>query len=442
MPKRAVNENLARRITLLGVLAALALMASAQGCKSEPEEAKKVETIRFWHTFNEAETATVVTLLDEFQRAHPELHVEVTVLSFGSGRNRLLESMRGGSAPDLARAEVAWIPEFASLGLIEEVSSEVQLEDHVPSIQPFVRWKDKTWAWPQSVDCLALFYNASQLEAIGESPPANLDDLIRIGSRLTIDDQGRHALSPDFDQARIVRHGLFLKGDGYTFLPFLWAHGGGTVDVTSREVLIDGPASSASARYLSDLRQRYNIAPAQTDFSRDYEDELRRFGEGKVSMIINGPWASAEILGRPAFAKPGNLGIAPVPRGPSGEGGSPVGGHGYVIPKGNKSAAVQTLARFLSGREAQLRFASKNHILPTLQEVYKDPSLENREMLEAFQRALAQSHERAVFPGMARLFDALTPALQQILRREVEPEVAFGTVGEEWKTILESKTTK
>jgi len=419
----------------VGLVAALVLAMA--GCRSSTEsDAAPTTTIRFWHTFNEAETATMIELIDGFQREHPDIRVEVTVLSFGSGRNRLLEAMRSGHAPDLARAEVAWIPEFADAGLVEDVSSEVELEAHVASIRPFFQWKGGTWAWPQAVDGLVLFYNVEQLAAAGQRPPGTMDELVRVGAALTVDAEGQSSLSATFDDARVARHGLYLKADGYMFLPFLWAFGGGTMDVERGEVMIGDGSSTKAARFMMDLRDRFGVALAQTDFSRDYEDELQRFGEGRVAMIINGPWATADILARPAFAEPGNLGIAPLPTGPGGSGGSPIGGHGYVIPKGHGQEAVRTLARYLSSPAAQQRSATKNHILPTLESVYADPAIQQNRTTAAFRAALAGSHGRAVFPGMARMFDALTPAIQRILRREVEPEVAFATVAEEWREIL------
>jgi len=66
------------------------------------------------------------------------------------------------------------------------------------------------------------------------------------------------------------------------------------------------------------------------DFSNDYGNMQTAFKNGQVAMIVNGPWSTADILSGPAFKSSSNLGVAPVPKGPSGQ-GSPVGGHSYVI---------------------------------------------------------------------------------------------------------------
>jgi arabinogalactan oligomer/maltooligosaccharide transport system substrate-binding protein len=253
-----------------------------------------------------------------------------------------------------------------------------------------------------------------------------------------VDNKGRHSLDPDFDPEMVATHGLYLRGDGYTFLPFLWAMGGRTLDPKSHKVFIADEPSVSAAKYVRDLRLRHRVLPEQVDFANDYRDEIEAFRQGRVSMIVNGPWATDEIMAEGVFADHTNLGIAPVPRGASGQGGSPVGGHGYVIPTSAKHAeAAKLLGRFLSGPRGQLVLATKNNILPTRKALYDDPALKENPRVGAFRLALEQGHQRAVFPGMARMFDALTPAVQRIMVAEAEPDALLSTVAKEWQTILE-----
>lgn len=407
----------------------------ALGCRGQAPDDAPREVLRFWHTFNAEEARTVESLLAQFEAENPGVRVEVTVLPFGSARHRLRAALGQGDGPALARAEVAWIPELASEGLLEDVTEHIQLEEHLPQARPFVRHQGRTWAWPQSVDCLVLYYNRALLEEIGEPPPADMDALLRVGRRLTVDKQGRDATVAEHDPAQVVRHGLYLKGDGYVFLPFLWAYGGRTLDPEARQVWIGEQASVEAAGHFRSLARDYGVVPGRLDFSNDYQEEITRFGEGRVAMIINGPWAAEALLQGPAFAKPENLGVAPVPRGPQGRGGSPVGGHGYVLARG-ASPRARALAAFLASARGQQELALRNHILPTRRLVYQAPQVSQDRLLVAFRQALEQAHQRAVFPGMARLFDALTPAVQKLLRGEGQPEVLMQAVAREWAQIL------
>jgi arabinogalactan oligomer/maltooligosaccharide transport system substrate-binding protein len=293
------------------------------------------------------------------------------------------------------------------------------------------------WAYPQGIDCLVLYYDRASFQKISEAPPRDTEALIRVAKRLTVDDQGRDAFHPQHDPARAARHGLFLKSDGYYFLPFLWAWGGEAVDPDTRAVRIADPASVEAAGRFQDMALRQNIIPEKLDVATEYQEELARFGDGRVAMIVNGPWAAREILASPRFSDPTKLGVAPVPRGLDDQGGSPVGGHGYVISaRSSHPTEARLLASFLAGPRAQALLARRNHIPPTLTKLYDEPELANDPLLAAFRQALDESRPRASFPGMARLFDALTPAVQRLLRGEGDPATLMGGVAREWSTIV------
>ncbi len=413
----------------------VALMSSCRS--SEQEVVPATEVLRFWHTFNAEEAKSVETLVDKFEADHPGVRVEVTVLPFGSARHRLRSALREGTGPDLARAEVAWIPEFVQESLLHDLTGVVNLDAHLAQAHPFVTHGQKVWAFPQSVDCLVLYYNRSLLAQAGVAPPETMEALLSAARRLTVDAQGKTLLDPDYHQARAVRHGLFLKGDGYAFLPFLWAYGGRTLDPVSGQVFVGDAASVEAARKFQALGLTHGVSPGRVDFANDYQEEITRFGQGRVAMIINGPWAANSLLRGEVFQDPNNLGIVPVPRGPGGLGGSPVGGHGYVVPRASKKRTLAlALGEFLAQKKAQVHLAQQNHILPTRKSAYRQPALRDDAMLVAFGGALRQAHPRAVFPGMARLFDALSAAVQKLLLGEGHPEVLMQGVAREWRAVL------
>lgn len=54
---------------------------------------------------------------------------------------------------------------------------------------------------------------------------------------------------------------------------------------------------------------------AQTDATDGWENMQAAFKDGKVAMMINGPWAVTDTYGGAQFKDKANLGIAPVPAG-------------------------------------------------------------------------------------------------------------------------------
>ena len=92
----------------------------------------------------------------------------------------------------------------------------------------------------------------------------------------------------------------------------------------SKQILV---ANKRSIAGMTAYKRQFsaNCAFPNKDFANDYGNAQTAFKNGQVAMIVNGPWSTADILQGKEFAKSSNLGVAPIPKGPGGQ-GSPVGG--------------------------------------------------------------------------------------------------------------------
>ncbi|GIW23439.1 MAG: hypothetical protein KatS3mg068_2446 [Candidatus Sericytochromatia bacterium] len=152
---------------------------------------------------------------------------------------------------------------------------------------------------------------------------------------------------------------FFYRGDPYWYLPFLWSFGGGMISDEGK-ILINTQDAIDALNYLIDLRIKHKIVPSTVDFANDYDNQQTGFKTGKYAMIINGPWATSDILDGEEFKNnPDNLGITRIPAGKNGF-SSPVGGHNYVISANTKHfKETWDLVKFLSLPENQAKFALK-----------------------------------------------------------------------------------
>jgi arabinogalactan oligomer/maltooligosaccharide transport system substrate-binding protein len=235
----------------------------------------------------------------------------------------------------------------------------------------------------------------------------------------------------------VTQWGFFVRADGYWFLPFLWAHGGRLLDPRRREVYVNQRRAVAALAYYRDLIHEHHVAPPRPSPSNDYEEQMRMFGAGEVAMIVNGPWATSDLLGRPAFEKPERLGVAPFPRGDSVRNPAPLSGHGFVVSRCAKDpAAAWRLARALSDRAAQIAFAQANSLIPTLRKAYEDPRVEASSFVVSFREALARARPRPRHPAVARIFDDFTPAVQAVLLGDATPQEALDGVARAWRRLV------
>ncbi|MCK4597975.1 extracellular solute-binding protein, partial [bacterium] len=338
----------------LTLIIPLALVLLFIACGKKEEKVTGQVTLTFWHTMNQEEMVTLDGLVGKFMEQNPQIEIQAQVVPFSDAQNKFKTVAQAGDAPDIFRAEIAWTPEFAELGFLvplDDYVSEEDLGDYLPGALRYNQYKDRLWGIPQVTDCLALLYNKRMLAGAGVDPPATMDDLVRVAGTMTSPGKGRY--------------GFFWRGDSYWLTPFIWAYGGGLIDEDDQQIHINDQGSVAGLNFYIALRDEYGVVPPEVDFANDYDNMLVGFKTGKYAMIINGPWATADILAGEQFSDPANLGVTRIPRGPAGY-GSPVGGHNYVIASSCKDVpAAYEFIHFLNQAEHQALFAQKNNLLPT-----------------------------------------------------------------------------
>src|SRR5690349_8979374 len=76
-------------------------------------------TVTFWTTYNtvspEMDTFNN-TILPAFLKLHPNVTVKVEAYPDVDLRQKILTAIAGGQTPDLARADIVQVPEFAEIG--------------------------------------------------------------------------------------------------------------------------------------------------------------------------------------------------------------------------------------------------------------------------------------------------------------------------------------
>lgn len=407
-------------------LFALCLILLLTSCGGKDEKAGGPTVLEFWHTMNQEETLTLNGLVETFMAEHPEITIDAQVVPFSDAQNKFKTVAQAGDAPDVFRAEIAWTPEFAELGFLVPLDTLVSREDrqdYLSSALRYNQYKGRLWGIPQVTDCLALLYNKRLLREAGVEPPATMDDLILTAKKLTNPGRGRY--------------GFFWRGDSYWLTPFIWAFGGGLIDEEDREIHINDPGSVQALEFYIALRDEYGVVPPEVDFANDYENMLVGFKTGKYAMILNGPWATADILAGEEFADPGNLGVTRIPQGPAGY-GSPVGGHNYVISSSCKNVpAAYRFIHYLNRAEHQAELARKNNLLPTRKTAYQLDGVADNAIIQGFRNQLEVANNRPVIPEGGLIFVDFTPNLQAALNGKMTPREALDATAKAWEQLLE-----
>jgi len=379
-------------------------------------------TLTFWDTTNEQEQKVFKTLIDEFQAKYPNVKVTYQPTAFDGARDKFKTAAQGGNAPDVMRAEIAWTPEFADLGYLKPLDGKVDTSDYLDAPLNYNKYGDQLWGIPQVTDALALLYNKELLDKAGVQPPTTLEEI-------------KSAAAAVKDKAKV--DGFYMRGDSYWLLPYFYGFGGehALVNAGEKKITVNKAENVQALQFVADLMKAPGVAK-NTDFPNDYGNAMTAFKDGKVAMILNGPWASSDILSGKAFKSPDNLGIAPIPAGPAGQ-GSPVGGHNYVISNTTKSeAAAIAFIEFMNSAESQAKISKANNTLPTRKSAYDQPDVTSNKVVTDFKAVIEKATNRPVIPEGGALFDALTQNFQKVLTGKADAKAALDSVATAYEGIV------
>ena len=222
-------------------------------------------------------------------------------------------------APDLILIDTPNIAHYAISGQLEPLDNywpEEDFSDLVDSAKESVIWNDHRWACPLNEASCLLFYNRRLLQEAGIQPPDSVDDAWTMEELL----EAAIALTKKDSSGKIVQYGLQptmfspnnkVEGMGYTQMLYTWWFGADILspDGTTATGYFDSQENIAALQFFSDLYQKYQVSPL-------YEIP-NGFENGKIAMIISGPW----LIGNwrdsfPDFYQ-GQWGAMPLPHGVS-----------------------------------------------------------------------------------------------------------------------------
>jgi len=424
-----------RRIAQAGALvAAVSLLATACGSgegdtetntDSAPQASEVSGSLTWWDTSDPTnEGPAFDALIKKFEAEYPKVDIKRQPVPFGEAQNKFKTAAEAGSgAPDILRAEVAWVPEFASLGYLYALDGTAALEDSDDYFETPLSsnvFDGKTYGVPQVTDSLALLYNKKLFEQAGiDSPPTTWDEVATAAEAL---------------KSKAKVDGIFLNPAGYFMLPFMYGEGGDLVDTDAQQIVVDSEENANGLQAAVDLVEK-GAAP-KPPAADGYAAMMTAFNEGKVGMIINGPWEVNNIRNAEGFGGVENLGIAAVPAG-SETAGAPVGGHNYVVYSGmdeKKADAAIAFINFMNSAESQAFLADELGLLPTRKSAYDIDSVKNNDIVSAFKPVVDAAVARPWIPEGGQFFAALDTMAVEVLVQGEDPKTALDKVAKTYKS--------
>ena len=407
---------------ILAAMLACTMLLSAGAALAEGETV----TINFWHHYSaqSAENETLMNvLIPAFEAENPGIKVNAVSHEWAELHDKVLVSANSNALPDVARCDIAWLPEFQKMGILVALDEEMpnfaeESGKLLDSAMSTAIINGHYYALALNTNSKIVFYNKAMLEAAGVSIPATMEEWIEAVKKLSGENsKGQQVWG--WNEPALA---------GWNICPFIWSFGGALTneDQTIATGYINGLATVKAVETFAELVK----AGAITGFNAGDIPMTDGFGTGRYAMMLEGPWKSAELAGAyPDVA----YGTAPIP---AGEGGSisVLGGEDIAMFNTPNKEAAWKFMQFMTGEYAETEMAKCGQIPVNRAALESDTvkAADYAPFIEAIQTAKA----RPTVAAWSEMDNGLQVAMNAVVTGEKTAQEAMDELAVAWDALL------
>jgi multiple sugar transport system substrate-binding protein len=242
--------------------------------------------------------------------AQTGVNVELETVAFNDLLTKIIANQTAGTNSDIIHVYNLWLPDFARSGLLAPPPQEIVDAISANTSEGVVRGitsGEEVWGWPTEVNTYLLIYNKRLLEEAGYTePPATWDELKEMAAAITQTD--------DTGAVTQIGYGIITGWDSGVVHPWatlLQSNGGQYLSDDLTATAYNSPEGLETLQLYADL-----VESGGTDVSMAAQAE---FANGRVGMIIMANWWRSGLQNAAGVDYETEVGVAPVPVGPSGE---------------------------------------------------------------------------------------------------------------------------
>ena len=425
MKKQTMKKVLAFALAAVMVLGVLTACGKTPGTGDSQDPV----VIDFWHHYSaqspENETLMNV-LIPKFEEENPGYKVNAVSHEWAELHDKIIVSAgseSGDSLPDVARLDIAWVPEFQKMDILVPLDKDMSdfsevsgnLLDSAMSTG-FV--KGNYYAMALNTNTKILFYNEQALADAGIAVPTTMDELYAAAAKLS----GTNANGQQV-------WGLNEPAlSGWNVLPYIWSNGGAITndDYTKATGYLNSEATVATIQKFADMYKDGQF----TGFNSGDIPMTDGFGTGRYMMLLEGPWKTAEMDGAyPDF----KYGTSDMPAGAAGS-HSVLGGEDIAMFKGADSEGAWLFMKFMTSEFAQEEMAKCGQI------PVNKTALESATVKEApfapFLSAITTAVARPPVASWSEIDNLLSVAVTDIIVNGADAQATMDALAAQVDTLL------
>lgn len=340
-------------------------------------------TIEYW-LWDSAQLPAYEACAEAFTEAQSEVSVNIRQLGWDDYWNGLVTGFVSGDAPDVFTNHLSRYPEFAANDQLLPINDYVEA-DGVDVTQYFegladlwVGQEGNRYGLPKDWDTISVFYNAEYVEEaeITEDDLWNMTWNPEDGgafeetiAHLTVDANGVRGDEPGFDKDNVEVYGLGLEnagggGHGQTQWSFLAASTGWTYtdqNPWGSTFNYDDPRFVSTIEWWQSLIDKGYMPPLEEALAG--VGFVESFAAGQYALATNGSWQTKAYHDLADV----EVGLAPVPAGPTGERASMFNGLADSIWSGTEHPdAAWEWVKFLGSSDCQDLVGEAGVVFPAI----------------------------------------------------------------------------
>ncbi|MCC6485686.1 MAG: sugar ABC transporter substrate-binding protein [Armatimonadetes bacterium] len=274
----------------IGLLTVILSAAVFGGCARAPQS--KIVTLRLVLWGTPKDEASINDSLERFYKTHPNIRVKLEITPHARVFDKLLISFAGGRAPDVSRVSSLWFYPLAAKGVLEDLDPFIT-QDKTFDLPDFYdvaldgwgRYSGRVYALPTDLDLYGLYYNKKMFDKAHIPYPDaswDWDKYLQVARRLTKDTDG---------DGQIDQWGSTV--DGF-WQAYVWQNGGEILNASNTKCTLDEPSAYDALQWMTDLRQKWHVAPSPADTAD--VGQLGLWVMGRLGMFHSGSWAAAMMF--------------------------------------------------------------------------------------------------------------------------------------------------
>ncbi|WP_425257215.1 extracellular solute-binding protein [Rubrivivax sp. RP6-9] len=387
--------------SLIKTTLAAAVLASAASAM-----AQAAGELVVWHAYRGAEKAAFEKVVEMFQKTPAAKGQKVSTLAipYDAYADKISAAVPRGKGPDVfiyAQDRLGgWIEAGKTVEPIDFFVDKPVKDRLLPGMLDAMTYKGGIYGLPINYKMPTLIYNKDLVKV----PPKTSGEMVKLAKTLTNAGSGRYGLA-------------YWYTNFYFHSALMNAFGGAVFDREGK-LVINSPATVASLNQMMAWYKTDGILPTEPSEALI----ASMFNEGKVAMVINGPWFVGDI------DKKINVGLAPLPmldaaKKPMRPWMTIEGA--YVAASSTKKELAYELAKYLTTEEAGLVLALEGRQLHTNKAIYANPKVSADPVLKAFREQLDNAEPMPNRPEMTMVWTPATTAMNKIVKGNASVEAAL-----------------